>query len=190
MKKGKLIAVYGPMFSGKTTYLIEQFDRGASAVVFKPDLDERYTKKPVVVSHNQVMIPAVLVNHLKPEEMRELVGEFKVVMIDEVNFFHENLIATIQQFLNEGRDVYVAGLFLDSERNIWGPMTQLIEKADNKVEVTARCDGEEGKCKSPAILTYRKIPKTEQVRVAGADEYGATCALHYEDLHHRPKGKK
>ena len=49
MTKGKLTAVYGSMFSGKTTYLIEQFDKGSSAVVFKPDLDERYTKKPAVV---------------------------------------------------------------------------------------------------------------------------------------------
>lgn len=190
MTKGRLTAVYGPMFSGKTTYLIEQFDKGESAVVFKPDLDERYTKKPLVVSHNQATIPAVLVNHLKPEEMKDLVGEFKVVMIDEVNFFHETLITIVKQFLAEGRDVYVAGLFLDSERNIWGPMTTLIEMADNKVEVMARCDGDNGKCKSPAVLTYRKIPKIEQVRVAGADEYGATCELHYEELHHRPKGKK
>lgn len=190
MKKGTLTAVYGPMFSGKTTYLIEQFDKGKSAVVFKPDLDERYTKKPVVVSHNQEMIPAVLVNHLKPEEMRDLVGDFKVVMIDEVNFFHESLIEVIKTFIEEGRNVYVAGLYLDSERNVWGPMTTLIEMADKKVEVTARCDGDKGKCQSPAVLTYRKIPKTEQVRVAGADEYGATCELHYEELHHRPRGKK
>ena len=190
MKKGKLIAVYGPMFSGKTTYLIEQFDKGSSAVVFKPDLDERYTKKPVVISHNQVMIPAVLVNHMRPEEMRALVGDFKVVMIDEVNFFHDSLIETVDQFLNEGRDVFVAGLFLDSECNVWGPMTKLIEMADKKVEVSAKCDGEEGKCKSSATLTYRKIPKTEQVRVAGADEYGAACEMHYEKLHHRPKGNK
>jgi thymidine kinase len=189
MKKGKLTAVYGPMFSGKTTYLIDQFDRGKSTVVFKPDLDERYTKKPVVVSHNQAMIPAVLVNHLKPEEMKDLVADFKVIMIDEVNFFHESLITMVKQFLREGRDVYVAGLFLDSERNIWGPMTTLIKLADVKVEVTARCDGQGGKCKSPAILSYRKIPKTEQVRVAGVDEYGATCELHYEELHHRPKGQ-
>lgn len=190
MKKGQLIAVYGPMFSGKTTYLIEQFDKGKSAVVFKPDLDERFTKKPVVISHNQEMIPAVLVNHLKPEEMKALVGDFKVVMIDEVNFFHESLIETVKTFLSEGRDVYVSGLYLDSERNIWGPMTTLIGMADRKVEVSARCDGEGGKCQSPAILSYRKIPKTEQVRVAGADEYGATCELHYEALHHRPKGMK
>ncbi len=189
MTKGKLVAVYGSMFSGKTTYLIEQFDKGQSAVVFKPDLDERYTKKPMVVSHTQAMIPAVLVNHLKPEEMRELVGDFKVVMIDEVNFFHDSLLEIVKSFLEEGRDVYVAGLYLDSERNVWGPMTALIAIADNKVEVTARCDGDAGTCKSPAVLTYRKIPKTEQVRVAGADEYGATCELHYEELHHRPKGK-
>lgn len=188
-KKGILTAIYGPMFSGKTTYLIEQFDKGKSAVVFKPDLDERYTKKPVVVSHNQEMIPAVLVNHLKPEEMKSLVADFNVVMIDEVNFFHESLIGIIKTFLAEGRDVYVAGLFLDSERNIWGPMSTLIAMADEKVEVSARCDGDGGKCKSPAVLTYRKIPKTEQVRVAGADEYGAACELHYETLHHRPKGK-
>jgi thymidine kinase len=189
MKKGQLTAIYGPMFSGKTTYLIEQFDKGASTVVFKPDLDERYTKKPLVVSHNQEMIPAVLVNHLKPEEMKVLVADFKVVMIDEANFFHESLLGVIEQFLNEGRDVYVAGLYLDSERNIWGPMTSLIAVADKKIEVTARCDGEAGKCTSPAVLTYRKTPKLEQVRVAGADEYGATCELHYEQLHHRPSGK-
>ncbi len=186
MKKGKLTAVYGPMFSGKTTFLIEQFDKGPRAVVFKPDLDERYTKKPLVISHNQEMIPAVLVNHLKPEEMKALVADFKVVMIDEVNFFHASLISTVEQFLKEGRDVYVAGLYLDSERNVWGPMNTLIELADAKVAVTARCDGDEGKCKSPAVLTYRKIPKTVQVRVAGADEYGAACEAHYDKLHHRP----
>lgn len=189
MTKGKLVAVYGPMFSGKTTYLIEQFDKGASAVVFKPDLDERYTKKPVVISHNQAMIPAVLVNHLKPEEMKDLVGDFKVVMIDEVNFFHDSLIDTVKTFLDEGRDIYVAGLALDSERQIFGPMTRLIELADETVEVAARCDGDGAKCKEPATLSYRKIPKTEQVRVAGADEYGAACTKHYDGLHHRPKGK-
>lgn len=190
MTRGKLTAVYGPMFSGKTTYLIQQFDKGNSAVVFKPDLDERYTKKPVVVSHNQEMIPAVLVNHLKPEEMKDLVGDFKVVMIDEVNFFHESLIETVRTFLAEGRDVYVAGLTFDSEYNAWNPMTKLVEMADEKVEMTARCDGEGGKCRLPATHSYRKIPKEVLVRVAGVDEYGAACAKHYPQLHHRPKGKK
>jgi thymidine kinase len=187
MKKGSLTAIYGPMFSGKTTYLIEQFGDGAHAVVFKPDLDERYTKRPVVVSHDRIEIPAVLVNHRKPEEMQLLVGDLTRVMIDEVNFFDESLVAVVEQFLAEGRDVYVSGLVLDSERVVWGPMTRLIALADQKVEVAARCDGDEGKCATSATLSYRKIPKSEQVRVAGSDEYGACCADHYRKLHHPPK---
>ncbi len=190
MKKGKLIAVYGPMFSGKTTYLIEQFDKGRSAVVFKPDLDERYTKKPVVISHDQVMIPAVLVDNNHPGEMQSLVADFMTVMIDEVNFFHDSLIAVVEQFLSEGRDVFIAGLTFDSERNVWDPMTKLVAMAEEKIEMTARCDGEGGKCSNPAIFSYRKIPKEELVRVAGADEYGAACAKHYVQLHHKPTGKK
>lgn len=190
MKRGKLVAIYGPMFSGKTTYLIKQFDAGTGAVVFKPDLDERYTKKPVVISHNQEVIPAVLVNHKRPSEMLALVGDFRVVMIDEVNFFHDSLKETVEQFLSEGRDVYVAGLVLDSEQALFGPMNDFVKVADEKVEVFARCDGENGKCKNPATLSYRKIPKEEQVRVAGVDEYGAACAMHYPKLHHKPKGKK
>ena len=189
MKKGKLTAIYGPMFSGKTTYLIEWFGKESGTVVFKPDLDARYTKRPVVISHDNAEIPAVLVNHKKPEEMGYLVAEFQKVVIDEVNFFHDSLIDVIEQFLSEGRDVYVAGLTFDSERNVWNPMTKLVEMADEKVEMTAKCDGEGGKCSKPATFSYRKIPKEELVRVAGAKEYGAACPEHYLILHHKPKGK-
>lgn len=188
MKKGKLTAIYGPMFSGKTTYLIQQFGDGEGAVVFKPDLDARYTKQPAVVSHDRVEIPAVLVNHRKPEEMTWLVGDLTKVMIDEVNFFADNLVAIVKQFISEGRDVYVAGLVVDSEQQLFGPMRELIAMADKKMEVSARCDGEGATCKQPATLSYRKIPKQEQVRVAGADEYGASCSEHYHALHHPPQG--
>ncbi len=188
MKKGKLTAVYGPMFSGKTTYLISQFDKGSGAVVFKPDLDARFTKRPVVVSHDQVEIPAVLVNHMLPQEMSLLVGDLVTVMIDEVNFFTDELIPVIRRFLREGRDVYVAGLSYDSERLSWEPMATLIAMADEKMELTARCDGKG--CTAPAIWSYRKLPKEARVKVAGADEYGAACEEHYDQLHHNPKRKK
>lgn len=187
MKKGKLVVIHGPMFSGKTTYLIEQFDKGTGAVVFKPDLDQRYTKNPAVVSHNREIIPAVLVNHLKPEEMAMLVGDYRTVMIDEVNFFADSVVDVVTQFLNEGREVYLAGLVLDSERKVWGPMSKLIMMADENVEVSAKCDGDGGKCPVPATLSYRKIPRAEQVSVAGVEEYGACCENHYSELHHSPK---
>lgn len=186
-RKGSLTAVYGPMFSGKTTYLIEKYGEGKGAVVFKPDLDERYTKRPVVISHDRLEIPAVLVNHKRPGEMTDLLGEFERIFIDEVNFFALDLVPFVKQLVDDGKHVYVAGLLLDSERNIFGPMSELLKIANEKIEVSARCDGNKGKCREPATLSYRKVPKTEQVRVAGANEYGAACEAHYSLLHHKPK---
>lgn len=184
-KRGRLVAIFGPMFSGKTTYLIEQFDRGKNTVVFKPDLDQRYTKKPVVISHNKEMIPAVLVNNLKPEEMTSLVADYRCVMIDEVNFFDESLIAIVKGFLAEGREVYVAGLTHFADGEAWGPMNKLIAMSDEKVELTANCDGRAGKCRAPATRSYRKRVSKAKISVAGPEEYGAACEKHYRELHRK-----
>lgn len=99
-----------------------------------------------MISHDQREIPAVLVNNLRPEEMNLLVAA-QPIMIDEANFFDDELLVVVRQFLREGRDVYVAGLTHDSERAVWGPMTDLVEMADTKIVVTAKCDGLSGKCK-------------------------------------------
>lgn len=186
-KRGKLTVIYGPMFAGKTTHIIREVGDGVGAVVFKPDLDARYTKRPVVVSHNHEEIPAVLVNHRKPWEMGDLVGEAKRIFIDEVNFFDQSLVEWVREQLDAGRHVFASGLMYDSEGEVFGPMSELLKLADQKIEVAARCDGENGQCQEPATKSYRKVPKSEQVRVAGADEYGAACAKHYPVLHHRPK---
>lgn len=189
MKKGKLTAVYGPMFSGKTIYLIKMYGNGAETVVFKPSIDDRYTNRPAVVSNNKQEIPSVMVSHERPDEMLGLTEGFERVFIDEANLFSMKLIETVKTLLKEGKQVYVSGLVLDSERNVWGPMTELMAMADENVEVFARCDGDSGTCKNPATLSYRKIPKSEQVRVGGADEYGACCAHHYPKLHQPPAAK-
>lgn len=188
--KGQLIAIYGPMFSGKTNYLIEQFGEGEASVVFKPDLDERYTKRPVVVSHDRREIPAVLVNHKRPLEMTNLLGEYERVLIDEVNFFSLELVPFVQGLVTHGKQVYVAGLALDSEQQLFGPMTELLKIADKVVKLTAKCDGDQGKCREKATHSYRKIPKQVQIRVAGVDEYGAACKKHYGQLHHKPQKKQ
>lgn len=190
LKRGKLTVVWGPMFSGKTTYLIENFGQGHGVVVFKPDLDERYTKKPAVVTHDGLKIPAVLVDHCAPSEMKILVGGSRLVLIDEANFFEPRaLVRTIQELLQEGVDVCVDGLALDSELAVWEPMAGLIKIADESIELKAKCDGDGGNCKRGAIYTYCKAPKKKRIEVAGAEVYGASCSKHYEELHH-PRSKK
>jgi thymidine kinase len=187
MKKGKLVAIAGPMFAGKTTELIRIYGEGEGVVVFKPDLDKRYTKQPLVVSHDRVEIPSVLVNNDKPEEMLELIGETKTVLVDEVNFFTPSIVQVIEQLLTKGVDVYVAGLDRFADGGVWEPMAGLIKKADQVVMLTARCDGMEGECKAPATRSYFKAPNMDKITVAGADQYGAACEQHYVELHHKGK---
>ena len=187
MKKGKLVAITGPMFAGKTTYLIKVYGDGDGIVVFKPDLDKRYTKRPVVISHNKSEIPSVLVNNDRPEEMLELVGDSRTVLVDEVNFFAESVVGVVEKLVMNGVNVYVAGLNMYADGDAWGPMNELMSLADEKHELTARCDGEQGNCSAPATRSYRKVPEMDRVQVSGAAEYGAACREHYPQLHHAPK---
>lgn len=187
MRKGRLIAVCGPMFAGKTTLLIKEYGEGRGVVIFKPDLDRRFTKRPVLVTHDGEEIPSVLVNNDRPEEMLELVGEVDKVLVDEVNFFGQSLVAVVEELLARGKEVWVAGLDRYADGEPWGSMPRLKKLADRVYELTARCDGEGGKCREPAVYSYFKKPNMEKVTVAGVEEYGAACAKHHKELHQKSK---
>lgn len=128
----------------------------------------------------------MLVDHQVPREMVNLVGGAKKILIDEVNFFDpEEFVKIVKELLAAGADVYAAGLSLDSERVDWEPMASLVKQADRQVELTARCDGEGGRCSEPAVYSYRKKANRERVEVAGVEKYGAACTKHYGELHQR-----
>lgn len=180
-----MIAVSGPMFAGKTTLLIREYGMGEDVVIFKPDLDKRFTKRPVLVTHDGHEIPSVLVNNDRPEEMLELVGEARRVLVDEVNFFDQSLVEVIKRLVGEGKEVWVAGLSRFADGDVWEPMATLEKLADERHELTARCDGAGGRCKQPATRSYFKKSNMDKITVAGVSEYGAACSKHYRQLHHR-----
>lgn len=187
--KGRLSVIFGPMFSGKTRRLIEIYGDGQNAVVFKPSIDVRYSRGPVVISKDKSEIPCVMVNSQNPDELLMLVDGCRRILIDEGNLFDPKLVGTIESLLDQGLDVVVSGLMHDSERQGWEPMRTIVAMADESTQLSARCDGEGGKCVDPAIWSYRKSPKEARVKVAGADEYGAACGRHYTELHHKPRRK-
>lgn len=185
-KKGKLVVRHGPMWSDKTTWLIDRLS-GFSAIAFKPSLDNRYTKKAVLRSHNGVEAKAVLVDAKKPKLLWESVSKkiIERVVVDETNFFDDRLISVIKKILNRGVDVYTAGLMLDSDRKEFGSTKKLARIADEVIEGRARCDFRfaNGYCQTPAKYTYAKAKKSGQLVVGAADLYGAACVEHYHLLH-------
>lgn len=194
-KRGKLVVRHGPMWSDKTTWLIEKFQQTKTAVAFKPNIDNRYTTEAVLRSHNGGEVRAILVNKNKPEQLlkyvKKLSGKIDRILIDETNFFHFKLIEVINQFINSGVDVFTAGLLLDSERKEFGPTKKLTQAADEVIEGRARCDYRyaNGICTRPAKYTFAKRKKKTQLVVGAADLYGAACAEHYHLLHMTDKKK-
>lgn len=85
---GYIEVVVGPMYSGKSEELIRRLKRAKIAkqniIVFKPHIDDRYSKSDVV-SHSGDSIEAIPIE--KPSDIYDLIDEdIQVVGIDEVQF--------------------------------------------------------------------------------------------------------
>lgn len=172
-----LTVVGGPMFSGKTTWLITYAAtlKAGTFVLFKPDIDTRYGKD-ICMSHDGKTYPAKNMNARNPVFPR-LSRKIKTILIDEVNFFSPDLITeAIQKKIKKGKDIVVAGLLYDYRKQIFGAAVELSKKADRFIQLYAKCD----MCKRRAVNSYRKVGKKSQFLLGGGESYGACC----DDCYH------
>ena len=178
-KSGWLEVITGPMYCGKSEELIRRLRRVKIAKqkikVFKPVLDNRYSKKDVV-SHSGNSIEAVPVDH--PEEILDRIDEkVDVVGIDEAQFFHNDLVEICEDLADRGMRVILAGLDRDFRNQPFGPMPELMARAEYVDKLHAICI----QCGEPASRTQRLIdgePAAEDdpVILVGASEvYEARC---------------
>ncbi len=183
MRKGKLVLIIGPMFAGKTTYLINQATKlgKEKVLIAKPRLDSRYSKK-AIVNHNHIKLSAQVVNEKSKNDLIDLYNpKYEYLFLDEANFFSfSSLWPQLKFWLEKGKNVFLAGLEYDYRRQIFGPLHRLRQYADEVVQLYAVCDG----CGGKATLSYRKKPRWGQVVVGGADLYGACCPKCYPKLNH------
>jgi thymidine kinase len=178
-KSGWLEVITGPMYCGKSEELIRRLRRVKIAKqkvkVFKPVLDNRYSKKDVV-SHSGNSIEAVPVDH--PEEILERIDDtVDVVGIDEAQFFHEDLVGICEDLADRGIRVIMAGLDRDFRNQPFGPMPELMARAEYVDKLHAICI----QCGEPASRTQRLIDgepaaADDPVILVGASEvYEARC---------------
>ena len=81
-------------------------------MVFKPKIDDRYSKEDVV-SHSGESIDAIPIN--KANEIYDYIdNKVQVVGIDEVQFFDEEVVNVAVDLANKGIRVIAAGLDMDS----------------------------------------------------------------------------
>ncbi len=185
------------MFSGKSEELIRRVTRSLIArqnvLVFKPALDDRYHAS-AVASHAGRSVQALAVRgvadiraHLSGED--RLLGEQRpplpdVVGIDEVQFFGTEVVDLALALADAGVRVILAGLDLDFRAEPFGPMPQLLARAESVEKLTAICTV----CGAPATRSQRLIGGqparyNDPVVLVGAQEsYEARCRVHHEVL--------
>lgn len=176
---GYIEAVIGPMYSGKSEELIRRLKRAKIAkqnvVVFKPIIDDRYSKKDVV-SHSGYTINAISIQ--KSSQIYDYIqDDTQVVGIDEVQFFDNEVVDIAIDLANKGIRVIAAGLDMDFKGEPFGPTPRLLAVAEFVDKIQAICSV----CGQPATRSQRLIDGKPAkydapiIQVGAVESYEARC---------------
>ncbi len=177
--RGRIELICGSMFSGKTEELIRRLRRAVIAKqqvqVFKPAIDTRYHEGRVT-SHNGLNFEAVPVTSAG-DIMNAIAPDTTVIAIDEVQFFDNGVVQVCETLAEQGKRVICAGLDMDFRGVPFGPMPDLLARAEMISKLHAICVvcGEEAS-RTQRLIDGQPAAFDDPVVMVGASEvYEARC---------------
>lgn len=173
--------ILGPMFSGKTSRLLEIYKQctfcNISVAVINHSSDTRYDNETTLSTHDQQKIPCFSFTFLSEIITHPFISQQQVILINEGQFF-EDLVSIVQILLNQGKKIYIAGLDGDFQQNKFGTILDLIPICDKVTKLNSLCshcrDG------TPGIFSMRLTHEKQQTLV-GADNYIPVCRSCYHN---------
>lgn len=178
--KAGLVIECGSMFSGKSDSIRRKGKRYKFAqkkVVFvKPDLDNRYDEFSVT-THNGDSVPAISVDIHSSLLLISEIMDADIVLIDEIQFFKDQLVEDIVQLVEKGKRVYGAGLDMDFKGNPFSITSHLMSIADEVNKHHAVCTS----CGEDAYISHKKIQNDKLVELGHSDLYEALCRTCYQE---------
>lgn len=185
LEEGYLELILGPMFSGKTTQIIQIHNNysyiGKKVVVINFSEDKRY-HDTMLSTHDRKMIPCILSDNLVDNWSNTLnpyyseINEADVILINEGQFFKGLKEVVIDMIEKQGKIVYICGLDGDFKRQKFGELLDLIPYCDKVTKLTSLCsvcrNGKKG------LFSCRVTKETAQV-VIGSDNYKPLCRSCY-----------
>jgi len=174
-EEGYLEIAIGPMFSGKTTHLIQAYKKytyiGKSVIVLNHAEDTRY-HETMLSTHDKIMIPCMQISKIRDAwHFREFINS-DVVLINEGQFFpdlHNTVLEMVDVYKKK---VYICGLDGDFKRDKFGSILDLVPYCDKITKLQSLCS----KCKNgkPAIFSHRLTREDSQILI-GSDIYIPLC---------------
>lgn len=175
---GVIHLVFGPMFSGKTSWMISHAKSCLMAnknvrIIIPVVGSERYTRKNMASSHDGLRMTALKVETLDEISQEDLQG-IDMIGIDEGHFFKG-----LKEFCNtqacQGRDVVVAALKADANRENWPSIVELLPIVDHVHSLVSTCIVCGGEATQSKRIIERSNSEYSQVDTGGDEKYVATC---------------
>ena len=178
---GYLQIILGPMFSGKTSRLIQIYKThsyiGKKIAVINHGSDTRYTDS-MLSTHDKTMIPCLFISDLKEvwenptTTYHTNLREADVILINEGQFFLYLKDIILEMVEKYKKHVVICGLDGDFKRNRFGEILDLIPYCDSVEKLSALC----AKCRdgTPGLFSNRISNEEHQVLV-GSDNYQPLC---------------
>jgi thymidine kinase len=168
-----LHVILGPMFSGKTSKLLEIYEQcilsNISVLVINHSSDTRYSDI-MLSSHDKKMIPCIL-----SDKLQDIVDiSENVILINEGQFFND-LYDWVKIMVEQyNKTLYVCGLDGDSNRKRFGQMLDLIPISDKVTKLRSLCAICNNGNKAP--FTLRTSMSSEKQILIGSDDcYKPVC---------------
>ena len=158
--RGYLEIILGPMFSGKTTCLIDLYhsyqEDDKKVLVINYSEDKRYHDSKLS-THDKVMIPCSFLFHLRDVIDKNMLDGIDVILINEGQFFADIFETVIELVETHQKCVHICGLDGDFKQEKIGHILDIIPLCDSIQKLKALC-----KCGEPAIFSKRLSEETDQ----------------------------
>ena len=183
LQKGWIEVICGPMFAGKSEELIRRIKTLSYAhqkiIAYKPSIDNRYDDT-AIASHNGGKYQAFAIK-TAADVLRLTPDDAQVVAIDEVQFFGKEIVGICETLADRGVRVIVAGLDMDFRGEPFGPMPQLLARAEIVTKLTASCTvGGCAATRTQRLVDGKPADYDQPIILVGAKEsYEARCRKHH-----------
>ena len=170
--EGKIELILGPMFSGKSTRLIELMRKyvykAKKTIMVKFYADQRYTDKSEVVTHDLIKYDSINCKILR--NSFDTLKEYDVIGIDEGQFFAD-LVEVCEELALMGKIVLIAALNGDFRMEPFPVIQRIIAKADKIKLLKAYCFN----CHKDAKFSLRIVQSNETVLIGAGESYKPAC---------------
>ena len=169
--------ILGPMFSGKSSYLLITEHKAMIAnkkvVWFKHSIDTRYDEA-IIINHDKKQSKSKVIVTDKLLNNDEYIKNASIILIDEGQFFED-----ILEFCKNNRDkqIFISALSGDFQKEMFKPIVDIIPFVDKIIHQTAICK----LCGEDAPFTQRLTANKNQTVVGGIDDYEPRCYKCYVD---------